>query len=119
MKKALLFLSRLINSGQSPVALIMDLTRRLVMFLKIRVLLDKRTNQNTIIQSLGLRPYFGKQYIQQVQRFAFHELESAMQRLRWADAAIKTGYLDPETAVTLAVYGLVSQSCNDPFFDPE
>ena len=99
-------------------ALIMDLSRRLVVFLKIRALLDKRENQNTIIQSLGVRPYFAKQYIQQVQRFAFHELESAIHRLRWADLAIKTGYLDPETAVTLAVYGLVSQSTNDRIFNP-
>ena len=112
-----MLLTRLINSGQSPVALIMDLTRRLIVFMKIRTLLDKHENQDTIIQSLELRPYFAKQYIQQVRRFGFNELEKAMLQLRWADLAIKTGYLDPETAVTLAVYGLVSQSGNKQLID--
>jgi DNA polymerase-3 subunit delta len=107
LARALDILRKLLEEKSSAVGLIMDLHRRVLLLLRIRVLLDAGTSEQALAGILRLRPFFIKLYTLQAKAYSLGELRLANASLLRADVAIKTGLLDPVTAVTLAVYDLV------------
>jgi len=107
LKRGLVLLKQLLETGQSPVGLIMALSRRIMELMRIRALMDKGMVPEAIGKALNLRPYFMKLYIDQAKHFSSKELESAVKTLLQADLSIKTGYLEQNMALTLLVHRLV------------
>ncbi len=115
LNHALVVLNRLMSEGQSPVTIIMDLTRRIFLFMRIRAMLDRGLSPDGITKKLGLRPFFAKQYMDQIRHFTADELTYGVDVLLQSDRCIKTGYLNPDVVMTLMVHDLI-QGNKDRFF---
>jgi DNA polymerase III delta subunit len=112
---ALVVLKQLIEEGQSPAGIIMDLSRRLFLFLRMRTLLDQGMSFDVISKTLNLHSYFARQYMDQVSHFTTDELASAVDILLQSDHDIKTGYLNHDVVMTLMIHDLV-RGCKGRFF---
>jgi len=104
---AMRILKHILEGGQSPVGLIVSLSQRMSLLMKIQSLLNQGMNRSDIIKTLSLRPYFADLYLNQARRFSMQELESAQSVLLSADAAIKTGIQKPVMAMTLLIYAII------------
>ncbi len=107
LNHALLVLIRLVDEGQSPVGIIMDLSRRIFLFVRMRAMLDRGLSLDGVTKELGLRPFFAKQYMDQIRHFTADELAYSVDVLLQSDTYIKTGYLKPDVVMTLMVHDLV------------
>ncbi len=112
---ALIVLKQLIEEGQSPAGIIMDLSRRLFLFLRMRTLLDKGMSFDVLSKTLNLNSFFSKQYKDQIGHFTADELTSAVDILLQSDHDIKTGYLNHDVVMTLMIHDLI-RGCNGRFF---
>ncbi len=115
LKNALTIMSRLLEEGQSPVGLIVNLSQRIFLLTEIRAMLNKGMNHNEVIKSMGLNFYFGKLYVNQAVKFTDRELELAVGILLKADFYIKTGRMDSNMVITLVVYGLTQAESKKTF----
>ena len=116
LKTAWEILNRLMEAGQSPVGIIMDLSRRFFQLLRIRTLLDRGTSSQEMARVCGLRPYFAKIYIGQARRFTIEDLEKGIRALIMSDFYIKTGRMNPDLALNLAIRDLVRGSSKGRFY---
>ncbi|MFH1943819.1 MAG: DNA polymerase III subunit delta [bacterium] len=107
LRAAFTALKRLMEEGQSPVGLIVDMCRRVSLLMCIRAMMDGGVPEAEVTKRLNLRPYFSRLYLDQAQRFSAAELESAIRVLLRADLHIKTGKMTPLLAMTLAVHDVV------------
>ena len=71
---------------------------------------------NKTAKSLKLRPFFAKLYLEQARHFSADDLASAIETLKQADLALKTGYAKPLTVLILAMMDLVRVRRMKPFF---
>jgi DNA polymerase-3 subunit delta len=104
---AMRILKHMLEEGQSPIGLIVSLSQRVSLLMKILSLLNRRVSRPEILKTMALRPYFADLYLKQAQRFSMNELESAQRMLLFTDGAIKTGLQKPVMAMTLLIYAIV------------
>jgi DNA polymerase-3 subunit delta len=109
-KTAYEILKRILDEGQSPIGLIIDLTRRFILLLKIRTLLDRGVTQHEVSRSLHFKPFFTRLYMNQVKLFTLEELKIGLHILLKADHSIKTGALPPEMSMILLVHDLIQKN---------
>ena len=109
LQKSIRILNYLMDTKASPVGVVMDIFRRILLLIRVRLLIDQGLPQNQIERTLGLRPFFGKLYREQCQKFSLDELQKSLKTLLEADRAFKSGILDPKTGLTLVVYDIVSK----------
>jgi DNA polymerase-3 subunit delta len=114
--EAINVLTRLMQEKAGPVLLITELSRRVILLMRIRWLLDKNKSADSVRAELGLNSYFGRLYLEQAGRHTLPELETANLSLLGADEGIKTGKLDPLLALTMAVHDLVCGETKARFF---
>ena len=117
LKGALVVLKRLMEEGQSPVGLIMDISRRIFLLMRIRGMLDGGMSEYEVTKTLHLRPYFSKLYFSQVRGFSTMELESSIKILLKADFHIKTGYMNSFLTMTLVIHDLVRGGAEGKFYE--
>lgn len=115
---AIRILNHLLETRQSPSGMIIDLTRRITQLLQIRVHLDRGLNEEAIIRTLGMRPYFGKLFSAQARHYSQGELGAALKTLMFADHAIKTGRLDHRMTLTLVLFDVICGGVGKRFFIP-
>lgn len=113
---AMRILNHLLETKQSPAGMLIDLTRRMTQLLQFRVRLDAGFTVDRIVRELKIRPFFGKLYGNQAQKFTIEELKSALRILMSADLAIKTGRLGAATCMTLVLYDLIHGRKNQRYF---
>jgi DNA polymerase-3 subunit delta len=116
LDKALIVMRKLLQEKASATGLIMELSKRIVLLMRIRAMIDKGGAPRTIAGALKLKPFFLNLYLSQANAFRMAELREANRVLLEADAHIKTGTIEPETVLTLAVYDLVRGKENRRFF---
>jgi DNA polymerase III subunit delta len=107
LERALDVLRKLLQQRSTGPALIMDLHRRVLLLARVLILLSERTKKEAMASALRVKPFFVDEYISQARRFSLPELRVADRTLLEADFQIKTGRLDGESALVLAVYDLV------------
>lgn len=107
LRNAITILKRIMEEGQSPVGLIVALSQRIFLLLKIQSLKKQGFRQSQIMQTLALRSYFANLYMEQAGRFTKKELEYAQRVLLQTDIAIKTGLQKPLMAMTLLIHTIV------------
>ena len=107
LKEALSILEHLLEKGQSPVGLIMELSRRVFLLMRLRSMIERRVSPDDIQKALRLRPYFFRLYKEQARRYSMQDLRQAAELLMKTDVSIKTGYMPDELDMTLAVYGII------------
>lgn len=104
---ALSIMERMLEMGQSPVGLIMELARRVFLLIRLRRMIEDRMPQDEIQRALRLQPYFFRLYKEQARQYSMAELRKAARLLMKTDVSIKTGYMNADLAMTLAIHGLV------------
>ncbi|MBN1779642.1 DNA polymerase III subunit delta [bacterium] len=114
-RESIRILVHLMDSKQSAVGIIMDLSRRMLILMRLKLLAEKRVPQDQAARQAGLRPYFARLFAEQSGLFTVEEIRQAVQSLYLADLAVKTGRLDPLMTLTLLVYEL-TQSRGTRYF---
>jgi len=116
LDRTLVIMRRLLQNKSSATGLIIELSRRVVQLMRFRTLMDRGGTAQSIGAALKLKPYFVNLYIHQARNYSLQELRDANRSLLEADFLIKSGGLDPETALTLAVYDLIRGGKNRRYF---
>jgi len=116
VRTAYVILNHLMDEGQSPVGLIMNLGQRMILLLRIRTLMDKGISHQAISSQLKMRPYFAKLYFEQISRYTRQELVRHIRTLMMADRAVKTGYMAPSMLMHVVTYELAGGKSESRIF---
>ena len=102
-KQALSLLKKHLEKGDSPLYLLSMISFQFRNLLMIRELIDKNRPYFLISKETKLHPYVVKKSHAQAQRFSLSELKKIYQKIFEVDLNIKTGKLEPETALELLI----------------
>lgn len=102
-KQALNLLKKHLEKGDNPLYLLSMISFQFRNLLMIRELIDKNRPYFLISKETKLHPYVVKKSHAQAQRFSLSELKKIYQKIFEVDLNIKTGKLEPETALELLI----------------
>lgn len=105
--KALEIAERLINSGESAVAMIATLASHFMKLYKLHDAVRQRKPESELAQIAGVHPFFLKSYLQQLRHYTPTEVESSFVILSDADLAVKSS-ADPKLTLTTAITEIIS-----------
>jgi DNA polymerase-3 subunit delta len=117
LHRAHTILTRLLEEGQSPVGLIVDLTQRIKLLLRVQSLRARGVSGREIARYLKLTPFFAKLYLDQADRYSLRELDRSLRLLLRADYYLKTGYMRPSIILSLAVHNIIRGTGGTRFFE--
>jgi len=104
-RKALSLLKEHLEKGDSPAYLLAMINfqfRNLLIIKSCELRHELYANDMRILSNkLGIHPYVIRKTIQQMRRFSLEELKKIYQKIFEADLNIKTGKMEPETALDL------------------
>ena len=115
-RRAFVILRRFLEEKASVAGLIIDLSRRVLLLLQIRAMLDKNASPQAIAAALRLKPFFLNLYLPQARFYSLDELHRANRTLLEADFSVKTGRLPHQTAMVLALYDVIRGKTSRCFF---
>lgn len=95
LSSALLLLNRMLEDGESDIALLGVINSFFKKLMNARYLLDSGLNQDEVCRVVGQK-WYQKKFIDQVKRFDLKQLKRVSGFIRQADENIKTGYLSPK-----------------------
>lgn len=101
--KAIGMYSDLMALRESPMKLLVLISKQFEKILWVKIMLDGGAARNEIAQRLGLRPYFMNGYINQANRFTQKELRDAFEECVKTEADIKMGIIPEQVAVELFI----------------
>ncbi len=100
---ALCLIHQHLENGDHPLYLLTMINYQFRNLLTIKDLLDKHNDYNMILEKAKLSPFVVRKSYNQAGKFAFQELKKIYQKIFQADFKIKTGRIDPETALDLLI----------------
>lgn len=104
------------EEGVSTPLLLMELSKRIILLMKIRLMIDKGMHKNLIRKAMGFNNYFLNLYLKQAKKFSQSELRKCLKLLQKADLHFKTGYMKPEMVLSLVVHDLISVGTGKIFY---
>lgn len=102
-KQALRLLHQHLEKGDSPVYLLSMINFQFRNLLIVKDLLEKQKTYLSILQESGLHPFVLKKTLYLTPKFTLEELKKIYRRIFQADFEIKTGKLEPQTALDLLI----------------
>lgn len=102
-RQALSFLHKHIENGDNILYLLSMIAYQFRSFLIIKELMEKKDSYPAIVKKSGLHPFVVKKGCYFCSQFSFFELKKIYQKIFQADLDIKTGKVEPETALELLV----------------
>lgn len=102
-QNAAIFLHRLLDTGEHPLGIFGMVVRQFRLLIQTRWLIDQRSTVPDIKNRLDLHPYVTQKLYSQALRFTPGQLRAAYTMLMEADISIKTGEIEPVTALDLLV----------------
>lgn len=105
-KLALSLLHQHLEKGDSPLYLLSMINFQFRNLLMVKDLLQKQNSYYTILKETKLHPFVVKKCLSQAQRFTLEELKKIFHKIFQTDVEIKTGQIDPETALDLLITGI-------------
>jgi len=102
-KQALILLHKHLEKGDSPLYLLSMINYQFRNLLVIKDLIEKHNPYNLILKKSGLHPFVVKKSYYQSQEFTLQELKKIYQKIFQVDLDIKTGKVEPETALDLLI----------------
>lgn len=93
---------------EEPLYILSMIVRQFRLMLQAKELLEGRTSENDISQTLGLHPFPTKKICEQARAFTLPTLERIYHRLLDYDADMKTGRVDSAAALDTLVVSLTS-----------
>ncbi len=109
-KEALVLYYDLLQLRQSPMAIILLLSRHITRLLQIKELMEMGFGEAAIRSKLSLSPWQAGKYIQQAAALPMKSLRTALHKCVRADEAIKTGKMTDRLSAEVLMFSL---------FDPE
>lgn len=101
-KRALSLLHQHLEKGDSPLYLLTMIAYQFRNILSVKDLLEK----GRPLKSAGLHPFVARKSSQQAQYFSSSELKKIYRKIFEVDYKIKTGRMEPQTALDLLVAGI-------------
>ena len=101
--RALMLLHQHLEKGDAPLYLLAMINFQFRNLLTIKELIEKKLPYYKIINKSNLHPFIVKKSYQQAQKFTLQELKKIYQKIFETDLNIKTGRLDPQTALDLFI----------------
>jgi len=102
-KIALDLLHKHIEKGDSPLYLLSMINYQFRNLLIVKDLIEKNKPYFFIFKKSGLHPFVLKKSYEQSRKFTFQELKKIYQKIFEVDLDIKTGRIEPETAIDLLI----------------
>jgi len=102
-KEALKLLHKHLEKGDSPLYLLSMINYQFRNLLIVKDLIEKHKPYNLILKKSGLHPFVVRKSYSQSQKFSLEQLKKIYQRIFQVDFQIKTGKIEPETALDLLV----------------
>lgn len=102
-KKALNLLHKHIDKGDSPLYVLSMINYQFRNLLIIKDLIERNTPFPAIAKKSGLHPFVVKKTYYSAQQFSFLELKKIYQKIFQIDLEIKTGKVEPATALDLLI----------------
>lgn len=102
-KKALELLHKHLEKGDSPLYLLSMINFQFRNLLMIRELVEKNQPYYSILRKTHLKPFVIEKSYRMAQRFSLSELKKIYRKIFQADLNIKTGRVEPETALDLFI----------------
>jgi len=115
-KRALELIHKHLEKGDSPLYLFSMINFQFRNLLIIKDLIDQHKTHNTILSETKLHPFIIKKSYLQIKKFDLGELKKIYQKIFQVDLAIKTGKVEPETALDMLVTEVVFSSSNQTFY---
>jgi DNA polymerase-3 subunit delta len=88
-------LSRMLDAGESPVHVIVMLTKYFTTLWKLHDHKRRGTSNAELAGAIGVNPYFVKEYVASLSNYPLQEIEHAFEALATADMQLKSAPLDP------------------------
>ena len=101
--RALFLLHQHLEKGDAPLYLLVMINFQFRNLLEIKDLIEKNLPYYKIINKSKLHPFVVKKSYQQAQRFTLQQLKKIYQKIFETDLNIKTGKMEPETAIDLLI----------------
>ncbi len=95
-----------LEKGDAPLYLLTMINFQFRNLLEIKDLIEKYVPYYDILKQSSLHPFIVKKSYQQAQRFTFQQLKKIYQKIFEVDLGIKTGKIEPETALDLLIAGI-------------
>ncbi len=102
-KQALLLIHRHLKKGDSPLYLLSMINFQFRNLLAVKDLMERRQPYNAILKAVKLHPFVVRKSYYQAQKFSLAELKKIYRKIFQADLDIKTGKVNPETALDLLI----------------
>ncbi len=102
-KRALNLLHKHIDKGDAPLYILSMINFQFRNLLIIKDLIERKNPYQTIAKKSGLHPFVVKKGYYLVQQFAFSELKNIYKKIFQIDLQIKTGQIEPATALDLLI----------------
>jgi len=102
-KQALELIHKHLEKGDNPLYLLSMINFQFRNLLTIRDLIEKNKSPYTLLGEAKLHPYVIKKSYSQAQKFKIDELKKIYQKIFQVDLAIKTGKVEPETALDIFI----------------
>jgi len=102
-KQALHLLHKHIEKGDSPIYLLSMINFQFRNLLIVKDLIDRSKEYYEVVRRSGLHPFVVKKTYYSAQQFSFQELKKIYEKIFNIDMQIKTGRVEPATALDLLV----------------
>lgn len=102
-KRAISLLHKHLEKGESPLYLLSMINFQFRNLLIVKDLIEKNKPYYSISKISKLHPFVVKKTYQQAKNFSFQGLKKIYQRIFEVDLSIKTGKVEPETALDLLI----------------
>ena len=102
-KQFLILLTEHFKKGDSPIYLLSMFAYHVRNLLIIKSFLEDKKTYTQILKMSKLHPYVVKKTTEQAKRFSLNELKKIYKKIFLADLNIKTGKIEPETALNFLI----------------
>jgi DNA polymerase-3 subunit delta len=102
-KRALFLIKEHLQVGDSPTYLLAMINFQFRNLLVIRDLIERGKSLTNILRELDLHPFLIKKIYFLAKKFSLEDLKKIYQKIFEVDLSIKTGKIDPETALDLLI----------------
>jgi DNA polymerase-3 subunit delta len=103
-KLALTLLHKHLDGGEVPLKLLAMIAYQFRNLLIIKELIDKKNQYQAIVKKSGLHPFVVQKSFSLCNQFSIDQLKKIYRKIFQIDLDIKTGKIDPETALDLFIY---------------
>ncbi len=109
LASAMEILTRMLDAGESPILIIILLTRYFTTLWKLNDLRKRGTSSGDFASAIGVNPYFVKDYVAASGKYPQEQVERSYELLLAADEQLKSSSQDPMQVMQMMLVRLMNQ----------